>query len=153
LTHVVGEGARLKMEFIARDPYEEDLRRPLNFGHTIGHPLETEFGYRGIRHGEAVAFGMGVATSIALDRRLLEPDEAERIFPLLQAYDLLGYDEPIRPDAVIEHMRVVRLIRGRKLHFVLPRRIGEVVITGELSDKDLVRGFERYQRIVEERRR
>ncbi len=151
LTHVVGEGARVKMDMIARDPYEADLRRPLNFGHTIGHPIETEFGYRGIRHGEAVAIGMGVATAIALHRGLIERDDADRILDLLQAYDLLGYDEPIRPDAVVEHVRYVRLIRGKKLHFVLPTRIGAVQITDALENGDLVRGFEHYERIVQER--
>jgi 3-dehydroquinate synthase len=153
MTYVVAEAARLKMERIVQDPYETDLRRPLNFGHTIGHPLETEFGYRSIRHGEAVAIGMGVATSIALNERLIEAGVAERIFGLLDAYDLLGYDEPIRPDSVIEHMRMVRLIRGRKLNFVLPRRIGEVMITDELGNAELVHGFERYQHVVEEHRR
>jgi 3-dehydroquinate synthase len=152
MTRVVATAARLKMRWISADPYEKDLRRPLNFGHTLGHPIETEFQYRGIRHGEAVAIGMGVATAIALDKGLIDPAEAERILDLLAAYDLLGYDEPIRPDAVIEHMRVVRLVRGRKLNFVLPIRIGEVLVTDELETRDIVLGFERYQRIVEERR-
>jgi 3-dehydroquinate synthase len=151
MTHVIGEATRLKMELVSRDPYECDLRRPLNLGHTLGHPIETEFGYRGIRHGEAVGIGIGVATAIALNEGLIAEEVAERIFALLQAYDLLGYDEPIRPDAVIEHMRMVRLVRGRSLHFVLPRRIGEVLITEDLEDRTIVLGFERYTAIVEQR--
>jgi 3-dehydroquinate synthase len=135
MTHVVGTSTKLKMKRIAEDPYEEDLRRPLNFGHTLGHPIETEFGYRGMRHGEAVAIGMGVATCIALEQNLIDSDAAERIFSLLARYDLLGYQEPIRPDSVIEHMRVVKLIRGKRLHFVLPTRIGGVLITEDLGDQ------------------
>jgi len=153
LTHLVGEATRVKMDWIGRDPYEQDLRRPLNLGHTRGHPLETEFGYRGIRHGEAVAIGMGVATCIAEERGEIDAADAQRIFALLAAYDLLGFDEPIRPDSVLEHMRVVRLIRGRRLHFVLPQAIGRVHITDELDDADIVHGFERYERVVAERRR
>jgi 3-dehydroquinate synthase len=153
LTHLVGEATRLKMARIAQDPYEHDLRRPLNFGHTLGHPLETEFGYKGIRHGEAVAIGMGVATCIAMDRGEIPAAEAERILALLEAYDLLGFDEPLRPDSVLEHMRVVRLIRGSKLHFVLPEAVGRVRITDELGNADIVRGFERYEREVARRQR
>ncbi|MCW3009101.1 MAG: putative 3-dehydroquinate synthase, partial [Solirubrobacterales bacterium] len=42
------------MELVERDPYEDDLRRPLNFGHSICHPLETVSGYGPLLHGEAV---------------------------------------------------------------------------------------------------
>jgi 3-dehydroquinate synthase len=150
MTHLIGEATRLKMELIAKDPYESDLRRPLNLGHTLGHPIETEFGYRGIRHGEAVAIGMGVATAISLERGCIAQQEAERIFALLGTYDLLGYDEPIRPDSVLEHMRMIRLIRGKQLHFVLPLGVGAVRITDELGDRDIVRGFERYAAVVAE---
>ena len=148
LVHVIGEAARLKMAIISRDPYENDLRRPLNFGHTIGHPIETEFGYRGIRHGEAVAVGMGVATTIARQKELLSVADADRIYRLLKAYGLLGFSEPIRPDGVLGHMRYVRLVRGRHLHFVLPRAIGAVEITDELSRSDLVHGFEAFNEVV-----
>ena len=57
--------AAIKTALIERDPYERDLRRPLNFGHTIGHPLETVTGYGPLLHGEAVAFGMVVEARIA----------------------------------------------------------------------------------------
>lgn len=152
LTHVVGTATRLKMARISEDPYEDDLRRPLNFGHTLGHPIETEFAYRGMRHGEAVAIGMGVATCIALDQGIIARDAAERIFRLLARYGLLGYSDPIRPDSVIEHMRVVRLIRGKRLHFVLPTHIGGVHITEDVGDREIVLGFERYQSVVAQHR-
>src|SRR5262249_26355858 len=79
---IAGLAAKVKMDWIGRDPYERDLRRPLNLGHTIGRPIETEFGYRRIRHGEAVAIGIGVATAIALRKGLLAPAAARRIVDL-----------------------------------------------------------------------
>jgi 3-dehydroquinate synthase len=151
LTAVIGTAARIKMELVGRDPYEADLRRPLNFGHTIGHPVETELGYRGIRHGEAVAVGMGVATLMARRKGLIAPADGERILDLLAGYGLLWSREPLRPDSVIEHVKAVRLIRGKRLHFVLPRGVGEVLITDDVSHADLVRGFEDYARVVAER--
>jgi 3-dehydroquinate synthase len=150
---IAGLAAKVKMDWIGRDPYERDLRRPLNLGHTIGHPIETEFGYRKIRHGEAVAIGIGVATAIALRKGLLAPAAARRIADLLDSYGLLGFSEPIRPDRVIEHVRFVRLIRGNALHFVLPLAVGNVVVTEDVSDADLVLGFEDYEELARERAR
>jgi 3-dehydroquinate synthase len=54
LERLVRSAAAIKLRLVERDPYEEDLRRPLNFGHTIGHPLETVTGYGPLLHGEAL---------------------------------------------------------------------------------------------------
>jgi 3-dehydroquinate synthase len=148
MVKVIGQAAKLKMDMISLDPYENDLRRPLNFGHTIGHPIETEFAYKMIRHGEAVGIGMGVATVVARNKGIVSEEVAERIFDVLQAYDLLGFSEPINPDNVVEHVSYVRLIRANKLNFVLPKTIGEVVITNDVSNADLVKGFEDYEEVV-----
>jgi 3-dehydroquinate synthase len=148
LTEVIGLAAQIKMQSIARDPYEQDLRRPLNLGHTIGHPIETEYSYKRIRHGEAVAIGLGVATCVASRRRLIPAADAGRIFDLLVRYDLLGFLEPVRADALFEHMRYVRLIRGSRLHFVLPTRVGGVTITEDVSRADLAQAFEDYEDVV-----
>ena len=65
-------------------PTRRDLRRPLNFGHTIGHPLETVTGYGPLLHGEAVAFGMVVESRIAAARGLLDDATLERLVELLR---------------------------------------------------------------------
>ena len=62
---VIAESVRLKAEVVSSDERENGLRRVLNFGHTIGHALEAESGYRRFLHGEAVAWGMIAATHIA----------------------------------------------------------------------------------------
>jgi 3-dehydroquinate synthase len=146
---VIGMASKLKMDMISLDPYENDLRRPLNFGHTIGHPIETEFAYKRIRHGEAVGIGMGVATLVARNKGIIPAEVAERIFDMLNTYDLLGFTEPINPDNVVEHVAYVRLIRANKLHFVLPtKEIGKVLITDDISNADLVKAFEDYEEVV-----
>ena len=144
LTGMIGQAAEVKMDLVSADPYEQDLRRPLNFGHTLGHPIETEFAYRGIRHGEAVAVGMVVATFIAR-RRSLSSRVAERILSLIRAYGLPGFDEPIAADRVLERLRYIRLIRGNRLHFVLPVDIGDVDITDAISPSDIERGLADYR--------
>ena len=72
-----GAGA-IKAELIERDPYEEDSRRTLGFGHAIAHPLETVTGYSELLHGEAVAFGMAVEAQLAAARGLLAAERLDR---------------------------------------------------------------------------
>ena len=84
LERLVRAAAAIKTALIERDPYEVDLRRPLNFGHTIGHPLETVTGYAPLLHGEAVAFGMVVEARIAARARAGSADELlDRLLGLL----------------------------------------------------------------------
>src|SRR4029077_16406907 len=66
LEGVITQSVKLKAEVVSADEHEGGLRRVLNLGHTIGHALEAETGYRSLLHGEAVAWGMIAATNIAL---------------------------------------------------------------------------------------
>ncbi len=142
LEALVRGAAAIKCALVERDPYEEDLRRPLNFGHTIGHPLETVTGYGPLLHGEAVALGMVVESRIAAARGLLEPGLLERIERLLRrtglpttAHDLAA---PVRGDMVLDAMEKVRLIRAGSLRYVLPLRLGETEIADDVSQAEVV---------------
>src|SRR6266581_8995708 len=67
LAWTIAESVRLKAQVVSADEREGDLRRVLNFGHTIGHALEAGTSYRQFLHGEAVAWGMIAASRIAAD--------------------------------------------------------------------------------------
>jgi 3-dehydroquinate synthase len=142
LERLVRCAAAIKTALIERDPYEEDLRRPLNFGHTIGHPLETVTGYGPLLHGEAVAFGMVVESRIAANRGLLAPEGLEALIGLLERVGLptaIG-DLPVAvdEDAIVAAMEKVRLIRAGELRFVLPAAAwGETVIADDVSDAEV----------------
>src|SRR5205085_2168047 len=88
LEQVVLQAIAAKIHLLSTDPYEADLKRPLNFGHTIGHALETIHRYRGIRHGEAVSIGMAISTRIARARGICYSHTCERIISLLTALGL-----------------------------------------------------------------
>jgi 3-dehydroquinate synthase len=141
LERLVISAAAIKTELIGRDPYEADLRRPLNFGHTIGHPLETVTGYGPLLHGEAVAVGMVVESRIAAARGLLDEATLERIVGLLrrcrlpaEACDLAV---AIDVEAVLDAMEKVRLIRAGSLRFVLPVAPGETVIADDVTEQEI----------------
>ena len=87
LTWVLGESVRLKARVVSADEKEGDLRRVLNFGHTVGHALEAATNYRTFLHGEAVAWGMIVATkNLRRDRRV----RSRGLQPHLQSHPRLG---------------------------------------------------------------
>jgi 3-dehydroquinate synthase len=145
LERLVRSASAIKSALIERDPYEDDLRRPLNYGHTIGHPLETVSGYAPLLHGEAVAFGMVVESRIAANRGLLDAATLELIIALLKRAGLptCAGDLPpeISPDPVIAAMEKVRLIRAGSFRYVLPVTFGESVIADDVTEKEARRAM------------
>ncbi|HEY8670649.1 MAG TPA: 3-dehydroquinate synthase, partial [Terriglobales bacterium] len=79
LSWVIAESVRLKARVVSADEREGDLRRVLNFGHTIGHALEAATAYRRFKHGEAVAWGMIAAAKISAEIGLCDHLVYERI--------------------------------------------------------------------------
>ena len=141
LERLVAGASAIKTELIARDPYEEDLRRPLNFGHTIGHPLETVSGYGALLHGEAVAFGMVAESRIAVGRGLMAPELLDRLVTLLRRCSLPtnAGELPAEIDgrAVVRAMEKVRLIRAGSLRFVLPLELGTTLIADDVGEDEI----------------
>jgi 3-dehydroquinate synthase len=141
LERLVRCAAAIKTVLIERDPYEDDLRRPLNFGHTVGHPVETVTGYGPLLHGEAVAFGMAVESRIAASRGILPQPMLDRIIGLIDRSGLptsaSKLPVPIAGQAILDAMRKVRLIRAGSLRYVLPVDLGETVIADDVADAEL----------------
>ncbi len=137
LEWVIAESVRLKAEIVSSDEREGGVRRILNFGHTIGHALETESAYRRFLHGEAVAWGMIAATHMADATGRIDNQAARRI-----SAAVLGLGPLPRVEARTRD--IVRLLRSDKktrngiVHFVLPRAIGKVEIVNEVPEKVIV---------------
>ncbi|MDN3359414.1 3-dehydroquinate synthase [Actinomadura sp. DC4] len=145
LERLVRSASATKCELVARDPYEDDLRRPLNFGHTVGHAVETVTGYGPVLHGEAVAFGMAVATRISLARGWIDPGVADRLVTLLRRsglpYAIGQLGAAADPDAVVAALGKIRLIRAGRLRFVLPLDVGTVAIADDVTDEEIHRAL------------
>lgn len=127
LTWVLAESVRLKAQVVSADEREGDLRRVLNFGHTIGHALEAATNYRTFLHGEAVAWGMIAATKIATEIGLCDRGVYDRVANATRAWGPL-------PKVTIQTAKALKLMQSDKkteagsIHFVLPREIGKVEI-------------------------
>ena len=137
LEYVVQTCCQIKADVVAADEWEADLRRILNFGHTIGHAVEAVSGFA-IIHGNAVAIGMTAATRIAQELALLSAEEGRRIITLLQEYEL-PTEIPNNFDRrqIKKFLQSDKKIVAGKIAYILPTSIGNVRITSEVPE-DLV---------------
>jgi 3-dehydroquinate synthetase/nucleoside-diphosphate-sugar epimerase len=139
LAQVVRLAAARKVALLALDPYEVDLRRVLNLGHTVGHALEVEYGHDDLLHGEAVAFGIAVAVAVAVGRGRCARVDAQRIIRLLAAYDLPPRIPRARAVGALRRLDDIRLVRGNRLNFVIPVDVHGVHVEAEIDDAELDR--------------
>lgn len=126
LVRVVERSVRLKAEVVGADEREGGIRKILNFGHTVGHGIETSTGYA-IRHGEAVAVGMVAEARIAADRIGAPAELAGRIEELCRRAGLPTEPPPgCDVDAVIEAAAMDKKVRGGRIRCSLPVEIGRM---------------------------
>lgn len=138
LAAVVRICASIKMHLLDPDPYEVDLRRVLNFGHTVGHAIETATDYVGIRHGEAVAIGMAVASRLGHERGLTSSKVRDAITDTLLSAQLPAWGRPATAPAVVECLKMIEAIRDGSLRFVVPLEIGRMGILEDVSREEIM---------------
>ena len=131
---IVVESVKIKAKVVEKDEKENGLRMILNYGHTIGHAIESLTKYRAYNHGEAVAIGMLAAAMIANKVGLLEKKEIERIRNLLEKLGLPTSIEGLTKDKIIKAMGIDKKISEGKIKFVLPEKIGKVVIRNDIPN-------------------
>lgn len=131
---MVERAALLKLGVVERDPFEADERRNLNLGHTIGHALEVESGYR-LPHGRAVILGLRAVCHIAKQRGA-RPDFAGEVDQLC---DQLGYDLTRRFDAGKVKAALAgdkKSLRG-KIRWILPFDVGDVRQADDVTEDEI----------------
>jgi 3-dehydroquinate synthase len=135
LEEVIARCCTIKAEVVAADEREADLRRILNFGHTIGHAVEAASGYC-LAHGLAVAIGMIAAAELATAGGSLPRSETERLRGLVSAYGLpVSIPAKLDPAAIKDYLKTDKKAVSGRLFFVLPTRIGRVFITDAVSEE------------------
>lgn len=138
LGKVVRQSLVIKDEFLSHDPFEADLRRPLNLGHEVAHALEAAGGFRSLEHGEAVAVGLCTAFRLGSRLGLTDPLFAKLVEELLVR---LGLPTSVAPGDVaplLAHLDAIRRVRDGALLFVVPTRIGDVAFLDDVDSSQLV---------------
>jgi 3-dehydroquinate synthase len=138
LIAVVKTCCQLKALVVEEDETESDYRAILNFGHTLGHAIESATEYKRFLHGEAVAIGMQFAAHVSHRRGLCRAETNARIHRLLQK---TGLPSEIPTTLAAEHLlsgiATDKKVTGGKVKFVCIEEIGKTCFA-HLSPKEIV---------------
>lgn len=125
--HIVTRSAQIKADIVSKDEREAGLRRILNYGHTLGHAIETATGYGRLHHGEAIAIGMEFAARLSTRLGLCDQSLVDRQHRLLEQLGLPTQLPPrSNPKRLLPAMALDKKVKGGQLHFVLPEQLGSV---------------------------
>jgi 3-dehydroquinate synthase len=122
ISDLIQKNALIKINIVKRDEFESNERRLLNFGHTLGHALETQYE---LQHGQAISIGMAFACYVS--EKLCGFRKAERVEQLLSQYHL-----PVV--AKFDKQRVFKILKmdkkreRKQMNFVLLNKIGKAVV-------------------------
>jgi 3-dehydroquinate synthase len=125
LGQIIARSVAIKARIVSADERESGVRQILNFGHTLGHALETATGYRRFLHGEAIGWGMIAATLLAVAQGHLVDREAARIIRLVASVGPLPRLDTVRAPALRPILASDKKSCGGRVRWVLPRRIGK----------------------------
>ena len=132
---VVLRAIRVKADIVSADEKEADLRRLLNYGHTIGHGIEAALRYEQLTHGEAVAWGMIAANALAERRGLLDAATRRRIDDAIRAWRPTPLP-PLSAGDVLSATEHDKKNTGSARIMVLPGQIGRCAVT-EVTEEEI----------------
>jgi len=142
---VVARNVQIKAEVVSADEREGGLRRILNYGHTIGHAIESlaveaagRVAGMSVTHGRAVALGMVAEARIAERRGLLSSEAAHRQRDLLARFGLpVALETLLDADRCLGIMRHDKKAEAGRLRFVLPEAVGSVCQADDVTDEEI----------------
>ena len=145
LERLLERSASAKARVVAADEREGGLRAILNYGHTLGHAVETLSGYGTYLHGEAVGLGMLAAGEISLALGLWRPEDQQRQRAVIAAAGLPLAWPALDPLAVLACLQGDKKVRSGRVRFVLPTAIGTVEIRDDVEPEIIVLALERLK--------
>ena len=138
ILEIIMHCAKIKADIVSIDEREGDKRKILNFGHTIGHALETYFGFDILRHGEAIAYGMILAANLSMEYSKFSRDDYEilkKTILKLPLPDLPKIDE----NKIMNIMQNDKKIQNGSLNFILLEKIGRAVVKNNIDQKSIIK--------------
>lgn len=126
--YIIERCCQIKAEVVSRDERDEGLRNILNFGHTVGHALESATQYKMYRHGEAVSIGMMGAFRLAQEMDMIDEEKVERFKKLLIKWGLPHTFSGSILDTAVNNLIYDKKVSQQQLVFILPQKLGQVVI-------------------------
>ncbi len=133
--------AQVKADVVAQDPYEEGMRMQLNYGHTLGHALESYLMEKGkpIPHGIAVVWGMVAENKLALDTGFLDADTCKRVNYILERTFTIPTITSDDIPALVALCKHDKKNKGNAIRFSLLKAVGSVVEKQVVSPEQITK--------------
>jgi 3-dehydroquinate synthase len=148
LEGLIRESVVIKEKVVEQDPYEKGLRKSLNFGHTLGHAIESYFldikSKDKLLHGEAVAIGMVIAIFLSAELEEFPVNKRDAIKESIHSmYGQTNFSKDDQ-EKIISLLKFDKKNEGGRINFVLLRKIGEPVIDREVPNELIYKAFRYY---------
>jgi 3-dehydroquinate synthase len=139
LMDMLRRSCQAKVDVVSQDEKESGLRAILNYGHTIGHAIESLTHYRMFNHGEGVGLGMIAIGNIAARLELWSDDCRDRQFRLIRKVGLpTQLPASFETEAVLEMLTADKKVQAGRVRFIMPKGIGTVEITDEVPPNEIL---------------
>ena len=146
-TDIIRKSVAIKAQVVSKDERETlGIRILLNYGHTVGHAIESTTGYSKYLHGEAVSIGMMAAASLSKSMEMMSGVEVERQKNLLQKYNLPTTSDDIDADKIIEAIKSDKKTVGGSGNWVLLETIGKAVTNNEVPEHFLIEALSQLRK-------
>lgn len=139
ISEAIARSCAHKAAIVARDETEQGERALLNLGHTFGHAIETELGYSGLLHGEAVALGMVLAARLSAALGVAPAGDGERLAALLRRLALpTTLPQGLNPERLLAHMRLDKKAVSGNIRLVLWHGIGQAFMAPDVPEQAML---------------
>lgn len=146
LAEVLRRSCQAKVDVVAQDEKESGLRAILNYGHTIGHAIESLTHYRLFNHGEGVGLGMIAVGEIAVQLGLWSKDCCDRQYRLIRKAGLpTQLPAAFDTEAVLEMLTADKKVKAGRVRFVMPTNIGTVELTDQVPPQAILAALRSMQ--------
>ena len=151
LGDLIRKSILIKNEVVLEDPYEKGIRKSLNYGHTLGHAIESYFmgadDKKRLLHGEAIAIGMILANYLSVEITAFNRDKALEISEaILGLYEPVSFDDS-DIEAIITLLKYDKKNSHGTVYFVLLEEIGKPILNQEASNDLIFKAFDYYKKL------
>ena len=141
LEEMIFASCSIKCKVVELDPTEQGERALLNFGHTLGHPIEKIMDFK-LYHGECVALGMIAALEISKNRGHITESEMDQALGMLKLYEFPTSISGIKIEDIIAISKSDKKMDAGKINFVLLNKIGSAFIDKTVTDEEMKKALE-----------
>ncbi len=150
LDFLIKKSVALKSAIVKKDPYDKGIRKTLNFGHTVGHAIESFLlGTNDeLLHGEAIAIGILLESLIAYDKKMIKQLELELVIAMIRSnYKVLQFTKE-EQDRIIELMMHDKKNKNNKIHMSLVNKLGSCKFNVEVNQQQIQKAFKTYHDLI-----